>query len=258
MNHTLQMYDALASWWPLISSPADYAEEAIIYLATLRGMVDPMQTVLELGSGGGNNASHMKQQVALTLVDRSPGMLAVSRALNPECEHLVGDMRHVRVGRTFDAVFIHDAVSYLTSEDELRATFETAWVHLRPGGAALFCPDWVVESFAPGTGHGGHDASPEDGRSLRYVEWVWDPDPADSTHLVDFAYIFCEADGQVRCVPDRHVFGLFPRATWLALLTEAGFEAYAVPFEHSEEPSGAFEMFVGIRSSQTQLSRSAR
>ena len=49
------------------------------------------RTVLELGSGGGNNASHLKAQFRMTLVDRSPGMLAVSRALNPECEHVEGD-----------------------------------------------------------------------------------------------------------------------------------------------------------------------
>src|SRR3972149_1508073 len=60
-------------------------------------------TVLELGSGGGNNASHMKAHFKLTLVDRSPAMLAVSRALNPECEHLEGDMRTLRLGRGFDA-----------------------------------------------------------------------------------------------------------------------------------------------------------
>lgn len=57
----------------------------------------------------------------LTLVDRSPEMLAVSFALNPECEHVVGDMRDMRLGRVFDCVLIHDAICYLTTEAELRA-----------------------------------------------------------------------------------------------------------------------------------------
>ena len=48
-------------------------------------------------------------------------MLALSATLNPECEHLEGDMRTLRLGRTFDVVFIHDAISYLTTEDDLRA-----------------------------------------------------------------------------------------------------------------------------------------
>ena len=90
--------------------------------------------VLELGSGGGNNASHLKAHFRLTLVDRSPQMLAVSRRLNPECEHVEGDMRSVRLGRTFDAVFVHDAIAYMTTEDDLRAVFATAFEHCRPAG----------------------------------------------------------------------------------------------------------------------------
>ena len=75
------------------------------------------RTLLELGSGGGNNASHLKTRFDCTLTDISPEMLALSRSLNPECEHLEGDMRTLRLGREFDVVFIHDAISYLTTED---------------------------------------------------------------------------------------------------------------------------------------------
>ena len=80
----------------------------------------PIDTLLELGSGGGNNASHLKKHFQMTLVDLSPGMLEVSRKLNPECEHLQGDMRSVRLGRSFDAVFMHDAIAYMTSAEDLR------------------------------------------------------------------------------------------------------------------------------------------
>ena len=80
------------------------------------------RTLLELGSGGGNNASHPKASYACTLTDRSPEMLELSRSLTPECEHVHGDMRTLRLGRSFDAVFVHDALMYLTSEDDLAAT----------------------------------------------------------------------------------------------------------------------------------------
>ena len=80
-----------------------------------------MREVLELGSGGGNNAVHLKAGFDLTLVDLSAEMVAVSQPLNPECDHVVGDMRTVRLGRTFDAVFVHDAVAYMLTEDDLRA-----------------------------------------------------------------------------------------------------------------------------------------
>ncbi len=74
----------------------------------------PVREVLELGSGGGNNASHMKHAFAMTLVEPADGMHHISRALNPECEHVPGDMRTVRLGRAFDAIFVHEAVIYMT------------------------------------------------------------------------------------------------------------------------------------------------
>ena len=66
-------------------------------------------------------------------------------------------MRSVRLGRTFDAVFVHDAIAYMTTEDDLRAVFATAFEHTRPGGVALFVPDAVTETFEPAADHGGHD-----------------------------------------------------------------------------------------------------
>lgn len=240
-----RLYDDLASWWPLLSPPEDYEEEAAFYSRTLSAAcAHPPASVLELGSGGGNNASYMKARFRLTLVDRSPGMLAVSRALNPECEHVEGDMRTVRLGRQFDAVFVHDAVCYLTSEADLRAAIDTAFVHCRPGGAALFAPDFVRENFRPGTDHGGHDGP---SRALRYLEWTWDPDPHDTTYVVDFAYLLRGPDGVVRVEQDRHVEGLFSRADWLRLLAGAGFEPRAVALEHQElEPCG-HELFVAAK-----------
>jgi len=243
------MYGELASWWPLLSSPAEYEEEAAFYGKTLVAACDrPPLTVLELGSGGGNNASHLKALFKMVLVEPSPGMLQVSRALNPDCEHVQGDMRTARLGREFDAVFVHDAVCYMTSEADLRRAIETAFVHCRPGGAALFAPDYVAENFQAATDHGGHDSATH---GLRYMEWVTDPVPGDSTYLVDYAFLLRTPDGAVRVEHDRHVEGLFKRADWLRLLSEAGFEPEVVPFEHSELAPGSHEVFVAKRPSAT-------
>jgi SAM-dependent methyltransferase len=234
------LYGEFASWFHLLTTPDDYAEEAKLYSRLIvESCEGPPRTVLELGSGGGNNASHMKKHFELTLVDRSPGMLELSRSLNPECRHLEGDMRTVRVGETFDAVFVHDAVAYITTEADLAATIATAREHCRPGGAALFVPDYVAERFRPRTSSGGHDG-PD--RALRYLEWVWDPDPGDTSHLVDYAYLLRDENGQVRCVQDRHVCGLFPRATWLELIEAGGFRAST--HVEPDEPELPIEVLV--------------
>lgn len=237
------LYGRLASWWPLLSAPADYAEEAAFYRRVLEGAgVVPLDTMLELGSGGGNNASHLKHRFRITLVDRSSEMLTVSRALNPECEHFQGDMRTVRLEREFDAVFVHDAIAYMTRREDLLQVMRTARAHCRLGGGALFAPDHVRETFAPRTSHGGHDG---EGRGLRYLEWVWDPDPADTTVIADFAYLLRDADGSVRVVHDRHEFGLFPRGDWIEMLEEAEFtDVEVIAFPHSEVEEG-LEVFLG-------------
>jgi len=238
-----RLYQEFAEWWPLLSAPEEYADEVAIYAPLLAERAEgEVREVLELGSGGGNNASHLKARFDLTLVDRSPEMLAVSRRLNPECEHVEGDMRSVRLGRTFDAVFVHDAVAYLTTEDDLGAMFETASVHCRPGGCALVVPDAVRETFRPLTDHGGHDG---DGRALRYLEWVWDPDPADDVVFMDLTYVFHEGE-KVRVEHDRHECGLFARDTWLRRFDEAGFDATRIELPADPWPVGG-EGFVGVR-----------
>jgi SAM-dependent methyltransferase len=232
-----RLYGDLAAWWPLLSAPDDYASEAAEYRRLLAdGSELPVIAVLELGSGGGNNASHLKRHFEMTLVDRSPQMLSVSRVLNPECEHLEGDMRDVRLGRTFDAVFVHDAIAYITTADDLSAVFETARAHCEPGAPALFVPDYVTETFEPGTASGGHDGTD---RAMRYLEWRWDPDPTDQTYLTDFAYLFREADGAIHAEADRHVEGLFPDATWRRLLERAGFEDVRSIDVHIGDPVGS-------------------
>ena len=239
------LYSDLASWWHVLSAPADYAEEAEFYRKVILSYSStPPKTMLELGSGGGNNASHLKQHFQMTLVDLSPGMLAASRALNPELEHIQGDMRTLRLERQFDAVFIHDAIAYMTSRNHLSKAMRTAFVHCKPGGIALFAPDHTCENFSPATSHGGHD-TPD--RSLRYLQWTWDPDPADDTYLTDFAYLLRDADGSVRCEQDRHVCGLFSRTIWLDVIAETGFIPRSLPFEHSEIEPDSCEVFLGIK-----------
>jgi len=219
-----KLYSELASWFHLLSSPPDYAEEAEF----ARGLIGDAGTVLELGSGGGNNASHLKAHFKMTLVDISAGMLELSRKLNPECDHIQGDMKGLRLDRTFDAVFIHDAIMYMTTEDDLRRALQTAAVHCKPGAVLLVMPDVLKETFVSLTTHGGHDSTSGDGRAIRYIEWTFDPDPSDSTYAVDFAYLLREGNGPVRVVHDSHVFGVFPRETWLDQLRSVGFEPRAV------------------------------
>lgn len=239
-----RLYTDLAPWWHLLAAPAEYAEAAAFYWNVIRSACSsPPRSLLELGSGGGNTASFLKSHCTLTLVDLSPEMLGQSQSINPECEHLSGDMRSIRLGRLFDVVFVQDAISYMRTEAELEQAIHSAYVHCRPGGVALFAPDYVRENFRSSTSHGGHDGN---GRAMRYLEWTWDPDPDDSTYLVDFAYLLRDENGALRVESDRLQLGVFRRADWLRIIGAAGFEPRAVPFEQSDVGPGS-EVFLGLR-----------
>jgi SAM-dependent methyltransferase len=220
----MKLYNKLATWWPLFSPPEHYTDEAASLLEILRDAgAAPPRTMLELGSGGGSNAYHLKQHYTLTLVDLSPAMLEVSRTYNPECEHLVGDMRSVRLGRIFDIVFVHDAVMYMTTKADLLRAMETAWTHCAPGGLAMFVPDCTRESYAEAIQEVEVSGEDGEGRGLRCLSWTFDPDPDDATFNTHFAFMLREG-ALVTVEHDAHVEGLFGREDWLRLLRQAGFE----------------------------------
>ena len=222
----MRLYGDLVSWYRLVDPPEDHAEEAACYREALeRGASPPPRTLLDLGSGAGHNALHLRDHFRCTLTDLSEPMLALSRELNPGCEHHAGDMRTIRLDRTFDAVLVHDAVAYMTSEEDLRAAALTAFVHTRPGGAAVFAPDCLRDTFRESCDVvGGEDGA----RALRGLMWSWDPDPADDTYATDYAFLLREG-GHVEAVHDHHLEGLFSRATWLAILAGVGFSAEVIP-----------------------------
>jgi SAM-dependent methyltransferase len=240
-----RLYRDLADWYPLLTPVGDYVEEAAFYRRLFETHCGRSpRTLLDLGSGGGHTAAHLKATLTCTLVDLAPAMLAVSRRLNPECEHVEGDLRSVRLERTFDCVLVHDAVSYMASRADLACAIATAFAHTAPGGVAMFQPDFVAETFAPGSETGGSDAG---GRGLRYLEWRWVPESSHETYLTDRAYLLRDENGAAEAFHDRHVMGLFPRAVWLELIASAGFEPLAVPFEHSSYSDTGHEVFLGLR-----------
>ncbi len=249
-----RLYRDLAEWYPLLTPVDDYVEEAAFYRRLFEAHCRrPPRTLLDLGSGAGHNAAHLKATLACTLVDLASSMLALSRRINPECEHVQGDMRSLRLGREFDCVLVHDAVSYMASRDELRSAITTAFAHTAPGGVALFQPDFVTETFKPRTETGGSDAG---GRGLRYLEWCWIPESSHETYVTDMAYLMRDRDGAVEVVHERHEMGLFPRAVWLEQISAAGFEARTVPFEHSSCSDAGHEVFLGLRPAEGEPARS--
>ncbi|MDT0266650.1 class I SAM-dependent methyltransferase [Streptomyces sp. DSM 44915] len=236
-----RLYGELAPWWPLISPVEVYEDDATIAVELFGLAARPVREVLELGSGGGHLARHLRDRYTMTLLDLSPEMLAVSREVNPGVEHLAGDMREVRLGREFDAVLVHDAIDYMTTPADLAAAFRTARAHLRPGGVAVFFPDRVADTYEPATECGGEDAP--DGSGARYLAWSLPVAPGAHTVRTDYTFTLRDAAGEVRLVHEAHRHGLFAVAQWQGWLAEAGFRVSTV----TEQGGAERTLFAALR-----------
>lgn len=241
-----RLYTEFASYWTLVSDPADYAVEAVHWRRALRERLGAgRHRILELGVGGGNNLSHLREGFDATAADLSPQMIEQARKLNPGVEFHVGDMRTIRLGRKFKAVIIHDAISYLATEDDLRATFATAAAHLEPGGVFITAPDWYRETFhPPAVGHGTNT----DGRvTFTLIQYEHDPDPDDTT-METLCWYVIEEGGRLHVEQDRHVLGLFSLDAWLKLMAQSGFETEKVPYDVHEDHRDAWLLVGALKS----------
>ncbi|OJJ16129.1 hypothetical protein BKI52_35775 [marine bacterium AO1-C] len=241
----MKLYHKYASWWHVLSTPEEYKEEATLYWDIIRQYKPDVRTALELGSGGGNNAYYLKKHVEMTLVDKSAEMLAASKKINPNCIHLVGDMRTIKLEKMFDLVFIHDAIGYMTTEQDLAKVFQVAYQHLAPNGLLVVVPDDFTETFEAGTYQGGNDT---DQGSVRYLEWVTDQDPTDNLVEVEYLYMMKDTQGKVQTAHDSAVYGLFSKQTWQELLQQTGFEVHFEPVEHTEVETNERFALVALKS----------
>jgi SAM-dependent methyltransferase len=238
-----RLYNDLAHLWPVISPPEEYQGEAAYWREALRARLGPgRHRILELGVGGGHLLSHLTADFQATAVDLSEKMLALSQGLNPGVDHHLGDMRTIRLGSTFGAVLVQDAIGYMLSENDLRAVFATARAHLKPNGVFIVGPDWFSHTF-PGASV-QHWIHRKDELELTFIEYRYDPDPSDTTVESLFFFILRNG-GEIRVEQDRHLTGLFPLDTWLKLLDQTGFEVEQVSFPPCDGGYGG-HLLVGV------------
>lgn len=113
-------------------------------------------TVLDLGCGSGEPIARylIGRGRQVTGVDASPGLIDLCRERFPDQDWIVGDIRGLDLGRTFDGMIAWHSSFHLTRAGQ-RALFPVLARHLKPGGVLMFT-----------SGH-------EDGE--RIGEWLGEP-----------------------------------------------------------------------------------
>lgn len=145
-----------ARYYDLLYRDKDYPAEAEYVAGLIRKFHPSARSILELGSGTGIHASQLAEKgFMLHGVERSEEMINIARhnaakylklqSSNPPTHQSSnplfsqGDIRAVRLNKTFDAVIsLFHVISYQTTNADVKAAFETARHHLKPGGIFIF------------------------------------------------------------------------------------------------------------------------
>ncbi len=243
MDTSWRSYTDLAWLWPMWGAADDeYAHYCrhVIDLIEQRA-ARPAGTLLDIGCGGGKNVFNLKGRFSVTGVDLSPAMLEQAQTLNPESTFVHGDMRTFRLGRTFDAVLMDDALSYMACLEDFVAAFRTASAHLASGGVLVATPDVTTETFrqnrtvaTPAT-----RAATRDGLDVVFIENTYDPDPTDEQYETTVVYLIRD-HGRLRIETDHWTMGLFPLDTWRRVLGDTGFEVHESRYHAGEDEYTVF------------------
>ncbi|HEV8532151.1 MAG TPA: class I SAM-dependent methyltransferase [Methylomirabilota bacterium] len=103
--------------------------------AFARYLPSPPTSLVDLGCGNGHHLVLLGASIAECWgVDVLESNIAFARSRGSSCVFRDGDMRTVRLGRTFDAVIcLGNALSYLLTDEELAQGVATFDAHARPG-----------------------------------------------------------------------------------------------------------------------------
>ncbi len=92
-------------------------------------------SVLDIGCGTGRDLAGLSPECPVCVgVDALPEMIACARSARPQIELHVGDMRTVRLGRSFDAIMcMGSAFMYALTNSDVDQTLDTFVAHAHAG-----------------------------------------------------------------------------------------------------------------------------
>lgn len=104
--------------------------------------VGPADSILDLGCDQGRHTISLAEAghnaVGVDYVESAIDAAQREAKLLPGAEFIVGDVRHIELGRTFDgAICLYDVIGSYVEDDQNALILQNMYRHLRPGGRAL-------------------------------------------------------------------------------------------------------------------------
>ena len=144
----MSIFDHYARYYDLLYAEKDYPAEARYIESIMDRYGSGSGLVLELGCGTGRHAICLAERgydihgidLSERMIDKARSRikgLPVDITMRVAFEH--GDIRTYRMGHSVNAVIsLFHVMSYQLTNDDLRAAFNTASIHLKPGGLFIF------------------------------------------------------------------------------------------------------------------------
>lgn len=143
----MNVFGNYSRYYNLLYKDKDYAGEAEYAHNLIQKYNSGAKSILNLGCGTGRHDFLLAEKgYSVTGVDMSEDMLAVANSQlstfnsnSSTLNFIQGDIRSVRLNRKFDSIIsLFHVMSYQTSNDDLKAAFETVKAHLGQGGTFIF------------------------------------------------------------------------------------------------------------------------
>lgn len=140
----MSVFGPYSRYYDLLYRDKEYAGEAAYIHSLIQSRSPGAKNLLNLGCGSGRHDRELALLgYRITGVDRSEEMLACARGNSGpfvnSLEYLCGDLRSLRLGRSYDVVLaLFHVFSYQATNADLYAAFSTVSAHLAPGGLCLF------------------------------------------------------------------------------------------------------------------------
>ena len=231
------IFNSYSQYYDLLYKNKDYeAETAYIIDLIEKHSSGGANIILEFGSGTGIHGSLLaKKGYSVYGIEMSPYMVKRAKAREIESEigcfkSIAGDIRKVKLDRSFDVILsLFHVISYQTTNEYLKLTFENAAYHLKQGGSFIF-DVWygpAVLSIKPTV---RVMTTNDVGIKLTRIA---EPVLYEDKNIVDVNYtLFIEnvSDNSFQEINEKHTMRYFTTPEIMLFLNQYGFELI-----HSEE-----------------------
>lgn len=216
------LFKQLARYYDKIYRWKDYKKDVDFLEKVFRKHGLKGRDILDVACGTGAHAALLvKSGHNVVGIDLNEEMLEIARRKVRNAIFVKGDMRDLKLDRTFDAVIcMFSSITYNQTLSELRKTLSGFHKHLKAKGIVVFDTHFLRENFV----HGHRGMTGYDDDELTIARFSFS-EKLGRKGRYTFSYLIREGNDFNYLKGDVHEIGLFSLSEIIRVMREAGFTA---------------------------------